>query len=155
MGREVKNRKKCPTNEGEYKVGPGHPPRERRFGQPNGNPRGRTWKKTDTPRYKMERMITMSAEELREIEGDENAAEFERALADIILQIRDDIDGDCVKRSAAQRFTAMEKMINQVYGAPAQTTVNLNSDMDEDQKAGFIKGIFIPEGDTNDGRGAD
>ena len=155
MGREVKNRKKRPTNEGEYKVGPGHPPRERQFGQPNGNPRGRTWKKTDTPRYKMERMITMSAEELREIEEDKNAPEFERALADIILQIRYDIDGDYVKRSAAQRFAALEKIINQVYGAPAQTTVNLNSDMDEDQKAGFIKGIFIPEGDTNDSRGAD
>lgn len=148
--------KNTPVKQGEptYEVGNKRPPKNRQFGQPEGNPRSNgSWKKTDTPRYKMERMITMSADELQEIEANEDAPEFERALADIILQVRYDADGDGTKRSAVQRFQAMEKMIDQVYGKPAQTTVNLNSDMDEKEKSGFIKGVFIPEA-NNDEPGA-
>ena len=111
------------------------------------------WKKEDTPRYKLERMITLDKGELEAILSDEKAPEFERGMADIIMQIRFDEDAEGTKRPAAQRFQAMEKMINQVYGQPAQTTVNLNSEIDEKEKSGFIKGVFIPE-ENNDGAGA-
>ena len=127
------------------------PPKDRRFGQPNGNPRHNgAWKKEDTPRYKLERMITLDKGELEAIIADDKAPEFERGMADIIMQIRYDEDAEGTKRPAAQRFQAMEKMINQVYGQPAQTTVNLNSEIDEKEKSGFIKGVFIPEGDNHE-----
>lgn len=126
------------------------PPKDRRFGQPNGNPRHNgAWKKEDTPRYKLERMITLDKGELEAIIADDKAPEFERGMADIIMQIRYDEDAEGTKRPAAQRFQAMEKMINQVYGQPAQTTVNLNTEIDEKEKSGFIKGVFIPQGEKN------
>lgn len=126
------------------------PPEDRQFGKKNGNPRHNgAWRKKDTPRYKLERMITLPREELEGIIADEKAPEFERGMADIIMQIRYDKDGEGTTRPAAQRFQAMEKMINQVYGQPAQTTVNLNTEMDEKEKSGFIKGVFIPKEDEN------
>lgn len=146
-------KKEIATEQAEEKGSPVNgvvPPKDRRFGQPNGNPRHNgAWKKEDTPRYKLERMITLDRGELEAILADEKAPEFERGMADIIMQIRYDKDGEGTTRPAAQRFQAMEKMINQVYGLPAQTTVNLNSDMDEKEKAGFIKGVFIPKEDEN------
>lgn len=146
-------KKEIATEQAEEKGSPVNgvvPPKDRRFGQPNGNPRHNgAWKKEDTPRYKLERMITLSRLELDEIRNNEEAPEFERGMADIIIQIRYDEDGEGTKRPAAQRFQAMEKMINQVYGQPAQTTVNLNTEMDEKDKSGFIKGVFIPKEDEN------
>lgn len=127
------------------------PPEDRQFGKKNGNPRHNgAWKKEDTPRYKLERMITLDKGELEAIIADDKAPEFERGMADIIIQIRYDEDAEGTKRPAAQRFQAMEKMINQVYGQPAQTTVNLNTEIDEKEKSGFIKGVFIPEGDNHE-----
>lgn len=127
------------------------PPKDRRFGQPNGNPRHNgAWKKEDTPRYKLERLMTMTRDELAEIIRNDNAPEFERGMADIIIQVRcGDVDKDGIDRPAAQRFQAIEKMINQVYGQPAQTNVNLNAEADEKEKAGFIKGFFIPGGEDD------
>ena len=135
----------------EYKVGYKRPPKNRQFGQPGGNipaHHGR-WRKEDSPRYKLEKMITLSEEELREIINDPEAPAFEKSIASIIIQSMTDIDGDGNARPATMRFQAIEKMINQVYGAPAQTQVNLNTDMDEKEKSGFIKGVFIPKADEN------
>lgn len=149
MGKEVKT----PTKQGEfaYEVGNKKPPKNRQFGQPEGNPRHNgSWKKEDTPRYKLERMITLSSEELQAICDNPEAPAFEQAMASIIIQAKTDTDGDGTPRPASMRFQAIEKMINQVYGQPAQTTVNLNSDMDEKEKSGFIKGVFIPKGEGNE-----
>lgn len=82
------------------------PPKDRQFGQPGGNPQGRGfWKKEDTPRYKLERMMRLTTAELRAIKDDENAPTFERKLAACIL------DGD---------WKVIESMTNQVYGMPKQ-----------------------------------
>lgn len=114
------------------------------FGQPNGNPRHNgAWKKEATPRYKLERMITMGDAELQEIIDDPDAPTFEKAMADIILQAKSDTDKDGVKRPAQMRFKAISDMIDQIYGKPAQTTVNVDAGDHEDAKA-FIRGVFIP-----------
>lgn len=83
------------------------PPVDKRFGQPNGNPRGRGfWDITATPRYKLERMLTLDKTELEAILNDDDAPLFERRLARSLLTEND--------------FRTTEAMINQVYGAPKQ-----------------------------------
>lgn len=82
------------------------PPKERQFGQPNGNPRHNgAWKKEDTPRYKIEGMLTLKRIELTQIVNDQDAPEFERKIARFILQ------GD---------WKTIEGMMNQAYGQPKQ-----------------------------------
>lgn len=82
------------------------PPKERQFGQPNGNPRHNgSWKKEDTPRYKIESMLTLKRIELTQIVNDQDAPEFERKIARFILQ------GD---------WRTIEGMMNQAYGQPKQ-----------------------------------
>lgn len=114
------------------------------FGQPNGNPRHNgAWSKEATPRFKLERMITMSDAELQEIIDNPDAPTFEKAMADILLQAKNDMDKDGVKRPAQMRFKAISDMIDQIYGKPAQTTVNVDAGEHEEAKA-FIRGVFIP-----------
>lgn len=75
------------------------------FGQPNGNPRNNgSWKKEDTPRYKMEQMIKLTHNELLAIANDENAPLFDRRIAKSLLKEND--------------FKTTERIINQVYGSP-------------------------------------
>lgn len=82
------------------------PPKERQFGQPNGNPRHNgSWKKEATPRYKIESMLTLKRIELTQIVNDQDAPEFERKIARFILQ------GD---------WRTIEGMMNQAYGQPKQ-----------------------------------
>lgn len=140
-----KELKKTPREQGtkDYEVGNKKPPKNRQFGQPEGNPRHNgAWKKEDTPRFKLERMITMGDAELQEIIDDQNAPTFEKAMADIIIQTKNDIDKEGVKRPAQMRFRAISDMIDQIYGKPAQPTVNV--EVEEDKKDAFIKGVFIP-----------
>ena len=140
----------------EYKVGYKHPPKETQFGGPRGNQnKGGHWKKEDTPRYKLEKMITLKDDELQAIQNDPDAPSFEKAIASIILQAKDDTDASGTPRAAALRFQAIEKMINQVYGSPAQTQVTVDAgSMEEKEKSGFIKGVFIPSASGDDGAGA-
>lgn len=82
------------------------PPKERQFGQPNGNPRNPSgWKREDTARYKLEQMMKLSEVELTELNFNESAPMFERKIAKAIL------DGE---------WKEIESMINQVYGQPKQ-----------------------------------
>lgn len=128
----------------DYVVGKGKPPKNRQFGQPEGNKRGRGfWDKEATPRYKLERMITMGDSELEAIINDPDAPTFEKAMADIIIQAKSDCDKEGVKRPAQMRFKAISDMIDQIYGKPAQTTVNVDAGDHEEAKA-FIRGVFIP-----------
>lgn len=93
---------------GTYEVGYKKPPRNRQFGQPEGNKRSRgSWKKEDTPRYKLEQMMKLDEDELRLIIGDHDAPMFERQLAKWLIK------GD---------WKVIESQINQVYGAPKQQT---------------------------------
>lgn len=92
---------------GSYEVGNKKPPKNRQFGQPGGNKRSNgSWKKEDTPRYKLEQMIRLTEPELKEIFQDKNRPLFERKLAGFINR------GD---------WKTIESMINQVYGQPKQT----------------------------------
>ena len=94
------------TDQGEYKVGNKRPPIERQFGKPNGNPRNPGgWKKTDTARYKLEQMLKLSENELKDIALDKEAPLFERKLANCI---------------AKGNWKEIEGMMNQVYGQPKQ-----------------------------------
>lgn len=97
-----------PTSEGKVKseVGYKKPPKERQFGQPNGNHRNPgSWRKADTPRYKLEQMMKLSEKELLAIATNKELPYFERKVATAINQ------GD---------WKVLESMINQVYGQPKQ-----------------------------------
>lgn len=81
------------------------PPKNRQFGQPNGNPRNPGgWKKTDTPRYKMEQMLKMTDAELTAIANNPEAPLFERRIATSLVKEKD--------------FKTTAAIINQVYGSP-------------------------------------
>lgn len=88
------------------------PPKSRRFGAENGNPRGKGfWKKEDTPRYKLEQMMRLTVAELQAICEDDDAPAFERKLARCI---------------AKGEWKEIEGMINQVYGMPKQPVDNVS-----------------------------
>ena len=83
------------------------PPKERQFGQPNGNKRhSGAWKKEDSARYKLEQMMKLSEDELRDIVDAKDAPLFERRIAKSLL--------------TENEFKTTEAMINQVYGMPKQ-----------------------------------
>lgn len=89
------------------------PPKERQFGQPNGNPRHNgAWKKEDTARYKLEQMLKMTNDELHAVAKDEDAPLFERKLATCI---------------SSGKWKELREMMDQVYGAPK--VVNENYEM--------------------------
>lgn len=81
------------------------PPKNRQFGQPEGNPRNPGgWKKTDTARYKLEQMLKLTNNELTDIANDTNAPLFERRIAQSLLKEND--------------FKTTAAIMNQVYGTP-------------------------------------
>lgn len=141
-----KNKKlnvKNPTEQGDdYKVGPGRPPRERQFGQPNGNPRHNgSWHKEDTPRYKLECMMKMSDDELSAIRMDDSKQSFERAYANIILLMRSATDID----EATKAAKAMNDMIHEVYGKMPEMQISVQADEEtEDSANKFIRGFALP-----------
>lgn len=97
-----------PTKQANVKAGRGGiiPPVDKRFGQPNGNPRHNgSWKKEDTARYKLEQMLKLSEKELKDVAMDAEAPLFERKLATCI---------------AKGQWREIEGMMNQVYGQPKQ-----------------------------------
>lgn len=63
------------------------------------------WKKEDSPRYKLEKMMQLTEDELKEVANDKNAPYFERKLAVAINK------GD---------WKVIEGMLNQVLGTPKQ-----------------------------------
>lgn len=110
----MKNQKNNANTQANPKAGRGGiiPPVERRFGQPNGNPRGRGfWAKEDTARYKLEQMMKLTSDELQKVAKDPGAPLFERKLAQCIY---------------SGQWKELEGMINQVYGTPKQTIENKN-----------------------------
>ena len=96
------------TKQANVKAGRGGivPPVDKRFGQPNGNPRHNgAWKKEDTARYKLEQLLKLSEKELKQVAKDDEAPLFERKLAICI---------------ANGNWKEIEGMMNQVYGQPKQ-----------------------------------
>lgn len=73
------------------------------------NPQNRSngsWKKEDTPRYKLEQMMKMSHKELQAVALDDDAPLFERKLAKCLA------DGD---------WKTIKEMIAEIYGTPKQS----------------------------------
>ena len=88
-------------------VGYGKPPKDRQFGQPNGNPRRKgMWDVTSTPRFKLEQMMKLSEPELRKVAEDKDAPLFERKLATAI---------------AKGQWREIKEMIQEVYGKPKES----------------------------------
>lgn len=83
------------------------PPKETQFGQPNGNPRNPGgWVKSDTPRFKLEQMMKMSADDLRKVAEDKSAPLFEQKIA---LAIKNG------------QWREIREMIQEVYGKPKES----------------------------------
>ena len=122
----MEQRQNNPTEQGNS-VGYKNPPKNRQFGQPEGNPRHNgSWKKEDTARYKLERMLELPESELRSIVMDKEAPLFERKLATCI---------------ANGKWKEIEGMMNQVYGAPVAKTITKETDEND---SAFIKGYLYP-----------
>lgn len=112
----------------EYEVGYGKPPKNRQFGQAEGNPQRRgVWSIDSTPRFKLEQMMKLSEEQLKEIAENKDAPYFERKLATAIKK------GD---------WKVIREMIDQVYGQPksAHTITGPNGESIIEGLAGLIAG---------------
>ena len=86
-------------------VGNCNPPKATQFGQPDGNPAGRKWKKADSPRYKLEQIIKMDQQEIQELIDDTTAPVFERQIAQVVAKCD---------------WQQISQIIDQVYGPPVQ-----------------------------------
>lgn len=108
------------------------PPKSRRFGQPNGNKQGRGFfKKEDTLRYKIEKMVNeMTDDELRAVLKDPKAKLGEKRLVRLLLSETGKPEAD---------WRVMEGILNQAYGYPKQQVEQQNIElkpilpMDEDK----------------------
>ncbi len=104
---------KAPTKPGDYEVGNKKPPKNRQFGQPEGNPRHNgAWRKEDTLRYKLQQVSKMTADELQALLDDPNVGEFEKNAARTILEM--------VGLEPNKRWQILEGLTNQDGGYPKQ-----------------------------------
>lgn len=83
------------------------------------------WKRSESARGKLEKIITLTEDELLRVSKDKNAPMFERKLADIILDAS---------------WPVLRDIMDQVYGKPKES-VDLNSTVDSGP---LIKGFVIP-----------
>lgn len=100
------------------KVGYKNPPKERQFGQPNGNPiHSGAWKKEDSLRFKWEQMLKLDDDELRAVLANPKASRVEHMTAEVLLSN---------EMKPYEKLVALEKLTNQVYGMPKQVNENKN-----------------------------
>lgn len=113
---------KTPTKQGDYEVGNKKPPKNRQFGQPEGNQRHNgAWKKEDTLRFKLQQVAKMTVEELRDLLSDPEAGEFEKNAALTILQMGG--------MEAQKRWQVLEGLVNQDSGYPKQQVEQHNIEL--------------------------
>lgn len=113
---------KTPTKQGDYEVGNKKPPKNRQFGQPEGNPRHNgAWRKEDTLRCKLQQIAKMTAEELQRLLADPEAGEFEKNTARTILEM--------VKLEPNKRWQILEGLTNQDGGYPKQQVEQHNIEL--------------------------
>lgn len=107
---------KAPKTSGDYEVGNKKPPKNRQFGQPEGNKPGHGfWRKEDTGRYKLQQMMKMSRKELVELVNNDDAPLFERKIAKNMLK--------------NDEWKVVESMINQESGMPKQEITQTNIEL--------------------------
>lgn len=123
MGK-VKRKKgtKMPTKQGNGRspINGARPPVERQFGQPNGNPRSNgAWKKEDTLRYKLEKLINgIDEDELKALLDDPKTKPGLKRLA--ILLYKSNYD------KPESEWRVWEGALNQAYGMPKQSVEQTN-----------------------------
>ena len=91
------------------------------------------WKKEDTPRYQLEQMIKMKADEVVKIANDPDAPLFSRRLARSLLK--------------ENKWNVTEAMINQVYGKPKEVVETI----DTTPKAIEVQ-VLAPKDDAKSGK---
>lgn len=69
------------------------------------------WKKEDTLRYKWERIIEMSPEELKKVLADPKYGRVEKMTAEVLL------DGGM---KSIEKIAVLDKIATQIYGQPKQ-----------------------------------
>lgn len=110
---------KTPTKQGDYEVGNKKPPKNRQFGQPEGNPRHNgAWRKEDTLRFKLQKIAKMTAEELQDLLSSPEAGEYEKNTARTILEMP--------KLEPEKRWKLIEGLTNQDSGFPKQQVEQKN-----------------------------
>lgn len=113
---------KTPTKQGDYEVGNKKPPKNRQFGQIEGNPRHNgAWKKEDTLRFKLQQIAKMTAEELQQLIASPDAGEYEKNVARTVLEM--------VSMDAEKRWRVIEGLTNQDGGYPKQQVEQHNIEL--------------------------
>lgn len=115
----------------DYEVGYGKPPKNRQFGQPEGNPRRKgVWDITQTPRYWLETMMKMEEDELMAIWNDTKNPLFKRKIAKCIR------DGE---------WKEIKEMIQEVYGRVPEMQITMEADEEtKDEATKIIRGFLLP-----------
>lgn len=116
-----KSRRKIPTKQGfPDEVGYKKPPKNRQFGKEGGNPRhSGAWKKEDTLRYKLEKLINgLDDGELEEVLNDPKTSPGVRRLATLLYR------SNYEKQESEWRV--WESAMNQAYGLPKQSIEQTN-----------------------------
>lgn len=127
----VKSRKKSrrraasasiiPTKQGfSDEVGYKKPPKNRQFGKEGGNPRhSGAWKKEDTLRYKLEKLINgLDDSELEEVLNDSKISPGVRRLATLLYKSN--------YEKPESEWRVWESAMNQAYGLPKQSIEQTN-----------------------------
>lgn len=97
------------------------PPKDRQFGQPNGNPRHNgAWKKEDTLRYKWEQILKMTDSELGAVLADQKVGRVEKMTAEVLLD-------NTMKPT--EKIAVLDKLATQVYGFPKQEVQQTNIEL--------------------------
>ena len=102
---------KNPTKQRKPSVGKGGVPTPPGFEAHPERRHNGAWKKEDTPRFKLEQMMKLSAEELKKVAEDKTAPMFEQKLAIAIKN---------------GQWREIKEMIQEVYGKPKES-VDLTS----------------------------
>ncbi len=116
-----KSRRKIPTKQGfPDEVGYKKPPKNRQFGKEGGNPRhSGAWKKEDTLRYKLEKLINgLDDGELEEVLNDPKTSPGVRRLATLLYKSN--------YEKPESEWRVWESAMNQAYGLPKQSIDQTN-----------------------------
>lgn len=116
-----KSRRKIPTKQGfPDEVGYKKPPKNRQFGKEGGNPRhSGAWKKEDTLRYKLEKLINgLDDGELEEVLNDPKTSPGVRRLATLLYKSN--------YEKPESEWRVWESAMNQAYGLPKQSIEQTN-----------------------------
>ena len=116
-----KSRRKIPTKQGfPDEVGYKKPPKNRQFGKEGGNPRhSGAWKKEDTLRYKLEKLINgLDDGGLEEVLNDPKTSPGVRRLATLLYKSN--------YEKPESEWRVWESAMNQAYGLPKQSIEQTN-----------------------------